>query len=85
MTEPIRIYEPGAKKLNVVESTIRPIQTMESTLRRLDPAEVAKALGAEPTGDTIPDASPITLYALRAELYRRRISKGGRPGIDGAD
>ena len=27
----------------------------------------------------------MTLYALRTELYRRRVSSGGRPGIAGTD
>ena len=40
---------------------------------------------APEAGDAVPDAAPITLYALRAEHYRRRVSKGGPPGIDGAD
>jgi hypothetical protein len=75
MSKPIRISEPTAKRLNVVESTVR----------RIDPAEVAKALGAEPTGDRVTPAGPVTLYALRSELYRRRISSGGRPGIAGTD
>ncbi|MBO0697117.1 MAG: hypothetical protein J2P46_01865 [Zavarzinella sp.] len=66
-------------------STVRRIEVTESTVRRIDPAEVAKALGAEPTGDRVPPAGPLSLYALRSELYRRRVSSGGRPGIAGTD
>jgi len=74
-----------AKSAQLPEPTVARLELQEPTVRRLDPAEVAQALGAEPTGDKVPNAGPLTLYALRAELYRRRISKGGRPGIDGAD
>lgn len=66
-------------------STVRPIQTTPSTIRKVDPAKVAAALGAEPTGERVPHAGPLTLYALRTELYRRRQSSGGRPGIAGTD
>lgn len=75
MPKPIITTEPTVKRLVLVEPTVR----------RIDPLEVAKALGGEPTGDKIPHAAPITLYALRAELFRRRKSSGGRPGIEGAD
>jgi hypothetical protein len=74
-----------SKPIRVVESTVRPIRVVESTVRRIDPAKVAAALGAEPTGDRVPAAGPVTLYALRTELYRRRQSSGGRPGIAGTD
>ena len=74
-----------SKPIRVVESTARPIRVVEPTARRIDPAEVAAALGAEPTGDRVPHAGPLTLYALRTELYRRRQSSGGRPGIAGTD
>jgi hypothetical protein len=62
MSQPIRI----------TESTVRPLKIVESTIRRLDPAEVAAALGGEPTGDRVPPAGPVTRYAARAELYRRQ-------------
>lgn len=71
--------------IRTTPSTVQRIVTTPSTLQRIDPALVAAALGAEPTGDKLPAAGPITLYALRAELYRRRKSSGGRPGIEGTD
>jgi hypothetical protein len=53
---------------------------------KLDPAEVAKALGAKPTGVKVENASgPITLFALRQELFRRLTSTGGRPGLPETD
>ena len=65
-----------------VPSTVQPIQTTPSTVRRIDPAEVAAALGAEPVSVRVPKAGPLTLYALRTELYRR-LSSGEQPGVAG--
>jgi hypothetical protein len=73
------------ERVRTIESTVRPIRTTDSPLPQVDPALVAAALGAEATGDKIPHAGPVTLYALRAELFRRRVSRGGRPGIAGTD
>jgi hypothetical protein len=57
-----------------------------STRPRLDPAEVAKALGAKPTSVQVDAASgPVTLLAVRQELFRRLQSSGGRPGLPDAD
>ena len=56
------------------------------TYPKLDPAEVAKALGAKPAGVSIGGPKgPITLFAVRQELYRRLQSTGGRPGLTDAD
>ena len=74
-----------SKPIRVVESTVRPIRVMEPTVRRIDPAEVAAALGAELMGDRVPAADPVTLYALRSELFRRRQSQGTLPGIAGTN
>jgi len=71
--------------IRTTPSTVKRIVTTPSTLQRVDPALVAAALGAEPTGDKLPSAGPLTLYALRSEVYRRRKSSGGRPGIEGTD
>jgi hypothetical protein len=51
---------------------------------RIDPAQVAAALGGEPAEGT-KQGSPgvVALYALRSELLRCRQSNGGRPGIAG--
>ena len=55
-----------------------------SKQRRIDPGEVATALGAEPMGEAIlGNPGPMALFALRAEIMRRRQSTGGRPGIEG--
>ena len=62
MPQPLKLSEPTVSRLELVEPTVA----------RLDPAAVAAALGAEPTGDRIPPAGPVTRYAMRAELFRRR-------------
>jgi hypothetical protein len=74
-----------AKKIQVVGSTVaRIIDTTRSTVKRLDPDEVAKALGAEPAPAKVPGPlGPVTLYAVRTELFRRLQSHGGRPGLEG--
>jgi hypothetical protein len=67
-------------------STMPKIIVKPSTMPKLDPAEVAKALGAKPTGVRTEGAlGPITLFALRQELFRRLQSTGGRPGLPDAD
>ena len=68
MTEPIRTTESTIKRINVVEPTVA----------RIDPALVAAALGAEPTGDRIGGGSPVARHASRVEIYRRRIAKTQR-------
>ncbi|MBX9624223.1 MAG: hypothetical protein K2X82_10475 [Gemmataceae bacterium] len=56
----------------VKPSTEPTILLTPSTEPKLDPAEVAAALGAEPTGTTIPPGgSPMTKFAARREAFRR--------------
>ncbi len=73
------------KKIQLVGSTVpRIIVTTQTTVRRIDPEEVARALGADPTPVKVPDTpNPITRFVLRAELFRRLQSTGGRPGLEG--
>lgn len=73
------------KKILVGKPTVgRIIDTTPSTVRRLDPAEVTNALGAEPTSVKVPaNLGPVTLYAVRQELFARLQSTGGRPGLEG--
>lgn len=73
-----------SKKIRLAGSTVKPIRTTPSTVRPLDPAEVAKALGAEPTPIPVPPTlSPVTFYAVRMELFKRLHSTGGRPALEG--
>jgi hypothetical protein len=72
--------------IRIKPSTAPTIKIKPSTERILDPAEVAKALGAKPTGVRTESAlGPFTLFALRQELFRRLQSTGGRPGLPDAD
>jgi hypothetical protein len=62
----------------------RKIRNTSPTLPKVDPALVAKALGAEPTTESLAGAlGPITLFAVREELVRRLQSSGGRPALAG--
>lgn len=72
--------------IRIKPSTAPTIKIKPSTERILDPMEVAKALGAKPAGVRTENAlGPITLFALRQELYRRLTSSGGRPALPDAD
>ncbi len=72
------------KPIRVKESTQKPIRVVGSTQPRLDPAEVARALGGEPTEVTRGSApAPLSLFAMRGELFNRLHSSGGRPALEG--
>lgn len=72
------------KKIQIVGSTVKRIPIVPSTVPRLELAEVAKALGAEPCPEKLPGPlSPVTRYAVRLEMFRRLQSHGGRPGLEG--
>jgi hypothetical protein len=72
------------KHISTSEPTVKLLRASGPTVRRLDPKTVADALGGEPCPERIEgQPGPVTLYALRQELLRRRQSSGGRPGIEG--
>lgn len=73
-------------KYVVVHRPVRMIVNTGPTRPLLDPADVAKALEAAPTGAKVePSGGPLTLFAVRQELYRRLRSSGGRPGLMSTD
>jgi hypothetical protein len=73
-----------AKRISTSEPTVRRLRESGASARRLDPKALADALGAEPCPERVEgQPGPVTLYALRQELLRRRQSCGGRPGIEG--
>ena len=72
------------KRISTSDPTVKHLRDSSPTVRRLDPKTVADALGGEPCPEHIGGKpGPVTLYALRQELLRRRQSSGGRPGIEG--
>ena len=75
MTRRIRLTDKPTEKVIRVTSPTEP---------RVDPALVTAAVGAEPTAQKLEDAlAPITLFAVRTELFRRLQSSGGRPALSG--
>jgi hypothetical protein len=75
------------RKIRSISTPARKIVSTSEPQRRIDPAQVAKALGAEeahkPGGARL-SGSPPSLFALRQELYRRLRSTGGRRSLEGA-
>ncbi|MBL8795095.1 MAG: hypothetical protein JNM56_14395, partial [Planctomycetia bacterium] len=76
MTKQIRDIGPAEKRIRDIGAAYPP----------LDPAEVAKALGAESANAKLEfKLGPISLLAVRQELARRLQSSGGRPALEGVD
>lgn len=75
-----------AGKIRDIGAAEKRIQDVGAAYPRLDPAEVAKALGAAGPGVKLElPLGPITLLAVRQELARRLQSSGGRPALEGVD
>jgi hypothetical protein len=73
------------KKIRLTDRPLRRIRDTGPCLPRLDPAEVAKALGAEPTGVRVEKPlGPLVLFAVRQELFRRLQSSGDQTELNGA-
>jgi len=62
---------------------MKKIEVKESTMPRVDPKEVAEALGAELVG-RVPAGSQITHFGLQSALYHLLRSRGGRRSLEGA-
>jgi hypothetical protein len=74
-----------AKKIDIVGKSLERINVTGRSLRRVEPAEFAAALGAEPS-DTRPSGplDLISLAKLGNDLIQRLRSTGGRPSLEGA-
>jgi hypothetical protein len=85
MIKKIQVVEPtGPRLIDTTPVTVQIIDTTPLTVGPLDPAEVARALGAEPTAVQVPaNLNPITRYAVRAELFRRLQSSDAHPCEEG--
>jgi hypothetical protein len=71
-----------AKKVKIVGTQPKRIRVVDKPQRRIEPAELAAALGAEPCGEHIgANLDPISLAELGTELQRRLRSSGGRPAL----
>ena len=74
------------KRIVDIGPAMRKIRDIGKTLPRVDPALVAAALGAEPIARVPPESgNPLALYAVRAEIFRRLQSSGGRPALTETD
>jgi hypothetical protein len=74
-----------SKKINIVGKSLERIEVKGASLPRVEPAEFAAAIGAEPCGE--PHSKRLDLISLGElgnELIRRLRSTGGRPSLEGA-
>jgi len=70
------------RRIRSTSPTEKILRDTSPKLPLLDPKVVARALGAEFTGVRLEKSlAPITLAVVRAELYRRLRTRGGRPGL----
>ena len=70
------------KQIRVIGQGIKRIRDTSETIPRIDPDEFARALGAEASGVSLEEIlAPITLQAVREELFKRLQSSGGRPAL----
>ncbi len=71
-----------AKKVNIIGAQPKRVRMVDQPQRRIDPAELAAALGAEPCGERLSGRfDPISLAEIGNELLKRRRSSGGRPSL----
>ncbi len=72
------------KKLVDTGPAMPKIRDIGPAMPRIEPTQIAAALGAEVlSGESVTAANPFTLYAVRAEIFRRLQSSGGRPALEG--
>jgi len=71
-----------AKKINIVGANPKKIEVVDQPKRRIDPAEFAAALGANPSGQQASgNLELIGLAELGTQLLDRLRSSGGRPAL----
>jgi hypothetical protein len=72
------------RRIRTTRPTVNTIRDTSPCLPRVEPSQVAAALGAEPAAVSLDAAlAPITLFAVREELVKRLQSSGGRPALAG--
>src|SRR5258708_677941 len=71
-----------AKKINIVGAKPKKIEVVDQPKRRIEPSDLATALGANPTGEQAPgNLDPIALAELGTQFLNRLRSSGGRPAL----
>ena len=71
-----------AKKVNVIGAKPKLIRVIDKPKRRIEPAELAAALGAEPCAEYMGEnLDLISLAEIGTQLLRRLRSSGGRPAL----
>ena len=74
-----------ANKIVATDSGQKRVRDIGPGSRRVDPAAVAEALGAEETGLALGrGGGPVSSFQVRSELSHRLRSSGGRPALAGA-
>ncbi len=74
-----------AKKINITGRQPKRIRVVDKPQRRIEPAELAAALGAEPCAERVGEnLDLISLAELGTQLLRRLRSSGGRPALSDA-
>lgn len=70
------------KRIRVAGQEFKRIRDISEVIPRIEPDQIAKALGAEPARKSLEEIlAPITLQAVREELFKRLQSSGGRPAL----
>ena len=71
-----------AKRINIVGSQPKRVRVVDKPQRRVEPVELAAALGADPPGERLgANLDPISLAELGTKLLGRLRSSGGRPAL----
>lgn len=71
-----------AKKIEIVGAKPKRIKIVDQPKQRIDPQDLAEALGADPRGEQAPfNLDLIGLAELGTQLLHRLRSSGGRPAL----
>jgi hypothetical protein len=74
-----------AKKVKIIGAKPKLIRVLDKPQRRIEPAELAAALGARPRAEYVGENLDLISFAeLGAQLLRRLRSSGGRPALTDA-
>jgi hypothetical protein len=73
-----------AKIIRTIGAVPKLVRDVSAPLSQVTPLTVEAALGASPSDQKLEEAlAPITLFAIRSELFSRLQSTGGRPTLAG--